>query len=93
MLDDYYRDGRRDLAGDERPRRKRRRAVICLECGTVMTWTERKAQFGRLARSGVHPETISSVLPRCGMCVTGIFETLGLEEVKKRRRSRSRPDA
>jgi hypothetical protein len=45
----------------------------CLRCGTQMTWSEQRRQFGRLLRRGLTTTDAKALMPRCQICLTAIL--------------------
>jgi hypothetical protein len=52
------------------PRPARRRMKQCGQCGALITWATRKAQYGRLVRRGLTPERVNALLLCCPKCAT-----------------------
>jgi hypothetical protein len=50
------------------------RHIVCLGCGYLMNWYERRIQFGRLVkRLNVTPEEAKRLMPRCSRCISALF--------------------
>jgi len=42
----------------------------CKDCRRILTWAERRRQYGRLLRRGLTEEQVKGALPRCQKCMT-----------------------